>query len=192
MNKRILILPVILLLCMFFVGWHAYIPMVQANSNQPAIDQLTAEVNRIYALPSGSAFNFTVSDDTLTMAAEEAFQKYGNEIKAAVTQLVNVNIDIDKPEVEFLSDGTIKISAKAGKGIFKVGVGVNGKINLVDGKPEIFIEKIDVPIINVSEETANSEIKGLTNQYMNYLTDFCTLSKIEVTEGQAVIEGIVK
>ena len=192
MNKRTLILPVILLLCIFFGGWHAYTPMDQANSDQPAMNQVISEVNRILALPAGAPFSVTFSDETLTRAMGEAYQIYGYEIRAAITQAVNVNLDIDNPEVEFFSDGTIRLSAKAGMGFLKVGVGVNAKINLVNGEPEIFIEKIDVPIINVSEESANDQIKGLSNQYMSTLTDFCTLSKIEVTEGQIVIEGIVK
>lgn len=192
MNKRKVILPVILLLCMFFVGWHAYTPMDQANSDQQAMNQVIAEVNRIIALPAGSTFNVAFSDETLTRAIEEAFQIYGYEIRAAITQAVNVSLDIDNPEVEFFNDGTLRLSAKAGMGFLKVGVGVNARINLVDGKPEIFIEKIDVPIINVSEESANNQIKGVSDQYMSTLTDFCTLSKIEVTEGQIVIEGIVK
>jgi|GEM_PF-976718 hypothetical protein len=190
MNKRSLILPVILLLCMAFVGWHAYSPVNQYTSGGPAMDQLYAEAQRINDLPAGTPFTVTFSDDTLTQAAEEALSLYSADIKAALQKLASMEIDVAKPKVEFNGDGTLKLSAKAGKGFLKVGASAIARINLINGIPEIQVEKVDVPLISISAETANSEIKNLTGQYMNYLTSFCSLSKIEITDGQIAIEGI--
>lgn len=191
MNKHKFILPVIFLLCIFSVGWYAYSPSSQITSEATALESLETEGNRIANLASGTPFNLTVSDDTLTSAAEELMQQYKNEIETAIKDAAGVKLSLSNPKVEFTNDG-FNLSVKAGLGFLKLKAKINGKVSLVDGKPQVVVEKIDVPIIDISADTVNNEIKSLSDQYMNQLTDSYSLSKIELTEGQVVIEGIKK
>jgi len=191
MNKHKFILPVIFLLCIFSVGRYAYSPSSQITSEATALESLETEGNRIANLASGTPFNLTVSDDTLTSAAEELMQQYKNEIETAIKDAAGVKLSLSNPKVEFTNDG-FNLSVKAGLGFLKLKAKINGKVSLVDGKPQVVVEKIDVPIIDISADTVNNEIKSLSDQYMNQLTDSYSLSKIELTEGQAVIEGIKK
>ncbi|HQN63638.1 MAG TPA: hypothetical protein PLG96_09075 [Flexilinea sp.] len=191
MNKHKFILPVIFLLCIFSAGWYAYSPTSQNDSGATALESLETEGNRIANLASGTPFNLTVSDDTLTSAAEELMQQYKNEIETAIKDAAGVKLSLSNPKVEFTNDG-FNLSVKAGLGFLKLKAKINGKVSLVDGKPQVVVEKIDVPIIDISADTVNNEIKSLSDQYMNQLTDSYSLSKIELTEGQAVIEGIKK
>ena len=191
MNKHKFILPVIFLLCIFSVGWYAYSPSSQITSEATALESLETEGNRIANLASGTPFNLTVSDDTLTSAAEELMQQYKNEIETAIKDAAGVKLSLSNPKVEFTNDG-FNLSVKAGLGFLKLKAKINGKVSLVDGKPQVVVEKIDVPIIDISADTVNNEIKSLSDQYMNQLPDSYSLSKIELTEGQAVIEGIKK
>ena len=191
MNKHKFILPVIFLLCIFSAGWYAYSPTSQNDSGATALESLETEGNRIANLASGTPFNLTVSDDTLTSAAEELMQQYKNEIETAIKDAAGVKLSLSNPKVEFTNDG-FNLSVKAGLGFLKLKAKINGKVSLVDGKPQVVVEKIDVPIIDISADTVNNEIKSLSDQYMNQLTDSYSLSKIELTEGQAVVEGIKK
>ena len=191
MNKHKFILPVIFLLCIFSAGWYAYSPTSQNDSGATALETLETEGNRIANLASGTPFNLTVSDDTLTSAAEELMQQYKNEIETAIKDAAGVKLSLSNPKVEFTNDG-FNLSVKAGLGFLKLKAKINGKVSLVDGKPQVVVEKIDVPIIDISADTVNNEIKSLSDQYMNQLTNSYSLSKIELTEGQAVVEGIKK
>ncbi|HRY20687.1 MAG TPA: hypothetical protein P5198_04165 [Flexilinea sp.] len=191
MNKHKFILPVIFLLCIFSAGWYAYSPTSQITSEATALESLETEGNRIANLASGTPFNLTVSDDTLTSAAEELMRQYKNEIETAIKDAAGVKLSLSNPKVEFTNDG-FNLSVKAGLGFLKLKAKINGKVSLVDGKPQVVVEKIDVPIIDISADTVNNEIKSLSDQYMNQLTNSYSLSKIELTEGQAVVEGIKK
>jgi len=191
MNKHKFILPVIFLLCIFSAGWYAYSPTSQNDSGATALETLETEGNRIANLAAGTPFNLTVSDDTLTSAAEELMRQYKNEIETAIKDAAGVKLSLSNPKVEFTNDG-FNLSVKAGLGFLKLKAKINGKVSLVDGKPQVVVEKINVPIIDISADTVNNEIKSLSDQYMNQLTDSYSLSKIELTEGQAVVEGIKK
>lgn len=191
MNKYKFILPVIFLLCVFSVGWYAYSPSSQITSEATALESLETEGNRIANLASGTPFNLTVSDDTLTSAVEELMQQYKNEIETVIKDAAGVKLSLSDPKVEFTNDG-FNLSVKAGLGFLKLKAKISGKVSLVDGEPQVVVEKIDVPIVDVSADTVNNEIKNLSDQYMSQLIDYYSLSKIELTEGQAVIEGIKK
>ena len=183
--------PVIFLMCIFSVGWYAYSPTSQNDSGATALETLETEGNRIANLAAGTPFNLTVSDDTLTSAAEELMRQYKNEIETAIKDAAGVKLSLSNPKVEFTNDG-FNLSVKAGLGFLKLKAKINGKVSLVDGKPQVVVEKIDVPIIDISADTVNNEIKSLSDQYMNQLTDSYNLTKIELTDGQAIVEGIKK
>lgn len=191
MNKHKFILPVIFLLCIFSAGWYAYSPSSQNDAVTTALETLEMEGNRIANLASGSPFNLTVSDATLTSAAEELIQQHKSEIETMIKDAAGVKLSLSNPKVEFTNDG-FNLSVKAGLGFLKLKAKINGKVSLVDGKPQVVVEKIDVPIIDISADTVNNEIKSLSDQYMNQLTDSYNLTKIELTDGQAVVEGIKK
>lgn len=69
------------------------------------LETLETEGNRIANLAAGTPFNLTVSDDTLTSAAEELMRQYKNEIETAIKDAVGVKLSLSNPKVEFTNDG---------------------------------------------------------------------------------------
>lgn len=191
MNKRLVILPVITIICLFASAAGAYIPKSQFYFDTPALQALEAEVIRIQNLPSGSPFSIVLTDKQLTDAAKEGLDQNKEEVKALIKQYFNTDANVSDPKVEFKQD-QFKASLKVGVSFLKVGASASGKINLLNGLPDLNIEKIDLPLVKIAPDTINSQVKASINAYGYLLTDYVTISNIAVTDGQILIEGTRK
>lgn len=191
MNKRLIILPAIAIICLFASVAGAYSPKSQSNYNTPALQALEAEIIRVLNLPSGSPFATVLTDKQLTEAAKEGLDQNKEAIKVLIKQYFNTDANVSNPKVEFKQD-QFKISVKVGIGFLKVGASLSGKIGLLNGLPTLNIEKIDIPLVKIAPDTINNEVKYYIDTYGYLLTDYVTISNIAVTEGQILIEGTRK
>ncbi len=186
MCKRSIILPVMLILCAAFISGAAFAPVYQVAESE--LSKLEAEATRIGNLPVGSPISLVLTDVSLTQAAREGVSQYQAEIQSVIKQLVNADVKVSDPKVEFKAEG-FRLSAKAGVSFLKLTAAVSGVVTLVDGKPEITVQKVDLPLMKISPEQATSQLKSIMDAFAPELLRFVTLSRLEITDGQLLVEG---
>lgn len=191
MNKRLIILPVITIICLFASVAGAYSPKTQSYFDSPALQALEAEVIRVENLPSGSPFSIVFTDKQLTDAAKEGLEQNKEEVKALIKLYFNTDANVSDPKIEFRQD-QFKASLKVGVSFLKVGASASGKIGLLNGLPDLNIEKIDLPLVKIDPDTVNSQVKIYIDAYGYLLAEYITISNIAVTDGQILIEGTRK
>ena len=94
MNKtRLIILPILSVFFALFLGWSTIFAQ--------AAEKLENQFREIQALPAGSAFSLTLTDDDITAAANEYLERYLPEIERVVEEETGIKLNFSDPVIEF-------------------------------------------------------------------------------------------
>ena len=153
--------------------------------------QVTIIGNEIASLSSGTSFTLTLSDNVATAAAEEYLGKYMDTIKEAINEAIGMSLDISSPTVTFGED-TLTLNLKAGKGILKVNVSASANVVWEDNDLHVTVTELNVPIVSVPVETANSFIAGPLKNIITELLKSYDVQSFKLSDGIATLSAAKK
>ena len=182
-KTRLTILPILGVIFAIFFGW--------STTFGQAAEKLEQEFKDIMALPSGSLFTLTISDDEVTEAANEYLVRYMDEIVDLLQQMTGMKLDISRPEVEFRTDESAA-SLRVGKGFMKVPASVRASVYWENGTIVMDVKSIDVPTISVDPATVNGYIQKPINDGTEYISQYLDIQSFKVCEGYIELVAIKK
>ncbi len=184
MNKtRLTILPILGVFFALFFGW--------STSFGQAAAKLEAQFNEILALPAGSVFTLTVSDDEITEAANEYLDRYTDEIVEMIRETAGVKLDVSHPVIEFKTDDATA-SIRVGKGFLKVTASIRASVVWENDTLVVDVKSVDIPTISVDPATVNSYIQGPVNSGVNELKKYLEIYSFSVSDGYIQLEAMKK
>ena len=177
-----IILPIITIIFILFFGW--------STSNAQTIEKLTEQLRQVESLPSGSVFQFYLTDQDATDAAEETLDRYMDSIQNMVQQAIGIRLDFSDPNINF-DDDRIVVSIRGGLGFLKITVSASGRASwdvatqtlLVD------IQSVDIPVISVNPTEVNSYIQGPVNDMIHKMMSGYQILSFNIYDGYAVVEA---
>ncbi len=155
------------------------------------IEKLTNQLKEIEALPSGSSFTLSLTDDDATAAAGEYLGKYEETIQNAISNAVGVKLDISNPTITFGED-QLTLAAKAGKGFLKVGVSATAAVVWENNELHVTVTELNVPIVSIPVDTANSFIAEPLKNGINDLLKYYDVQSFKLSDGVAVLNAAKK
>ncbi len=182
-KSHTIILPILGVIFALMLGWNT----VSAQT----VEKLKQQFDEIAALPSGSSFTLTLSDDDATAAAEEYLGKYMDTIKEAINEAIGMSLDISSPTVTFGED-TLTLNLKAGKGILKVNVSASANVVWEDNDLHVTVTELNIPIVSVPVETANSFIAGPLKNIITELLKSYDVQSFKLSDGVATLSAAKK
>ncbi len=182
-KTRTIILPILGVFFALFLGW--------STMSAQTIEKLTNQLNEIGALPSGSSFTLSLTDDDATAAAEEYLGKNMETIQNAISNAVGVKLDISNPTVTFGED-QLTIEAKAGKGFLKLSVSAKATVVWDGNELHVTVTEVNVPIVSVPVDTANSFIAEPLKNGINELLKYYDVQSFKLSDGVAVLNAVKK
>ena len=184
MNKtRLIILPILAIFFALIFGW--------STISGQETDKITQQILEIEALPSGSEFQMTISDEDATSAAQSYLIKYMNQIQETIRQMIGTKLDLSKPKVEFGED-ELAFSIKGGKGFMKVNISLRADAVWNGSTLQVDVKSIDVPIVSVDPATANSYIQGPINNFVELIKQYYDIRSFKLSEGSCIIDASKK
>ncbi len=184
MNKtRLTILPILGVIFAFFFGW--------STTFGQAAEKLENEINEILALPAGTVFSLTVSDDEVTQAANEYLDRYTDYLVEMIRQASGMNVDISHPVIDFKTDDAYA-SLRVGKGFLKVTASIRASVLWENGTLVVDVKSVDIPTISVDPATINAYIQGPVNSGVEYLEKYLEINSFKVCEGYIELEAMKK
>ncbi len=181
MNKtRLIILPILSVFYALFLGWSTLFAQ--------AAEKLENQFREIEALPSGSVFTLTLTDDEISDAANEYLDRYLPEIQSMVEEATGIKLTFADPVIEFKT-GTAMFSLKAGKGFLKVPASMRAGVYW-DGSLHLNVEELNIPIVSVDPATINSYIQQPVNEAMDTIGKYYEIRDLEVAEGFIRLEAM--
>ena len=183
MNKtRLTILPILGVIFAFFCGWSTIFGQ--------AAEKLENQIREINALPAGSVFALTVTDDEISDAANEYLDRYIGEIQKMIENAVGTKLTLSDPVVEFKTEKTY-ISLKVSKGFLKVTLSIQAEVYW-DGSLHVNVTSVELPIISIDADTINAYIQEPVDAGMRYLQNYIEIRSLTVGDGQIALEAVKK
>ncbi len=177
------ILPILGVFFAIILGW--------STVSAQTIEKLTNQLKEIEALPSGSAFTLSLTDDDATAAAGEYLGKYLETIQKAISDAVGVKLDISNPTVTFGED-QLTLEAKAGKGFLKFNVSAKATVVWENNELHVTVTELNVPIVSIPVDTANSFIAEPIKNVINDLLKYYDVQSFKLSDGVAVLNAVKK
>ncbi len=182
-KSHTIILPILGVIFALMLGWNT----VSAQT----VEKLTQQFNEIAALPSGSSFTLTLSDDDATAAAEEYLGKYMQTIQDAINEAIGMKLDISSPTVTF-SEDTLTLGLKAGKSFLKFNVSAKATVVWENNDLHVTVTELNVPVVSVPVETANSFIAGPLKNIITELLKSYDVQSFKLSDGVATLNASKK
>ena len=183
MNKtRLIILPILAVIFALFFGCSTIFGQ--------SADNLENQLRAIEALPSGSVFTLTVTDDDISATANKYLNMYMTEIQDMLQGAVGTKLSLSDPIIEFKTKKA-NASLRVGKGFLKVAASIEADVTW-DGKLHVNVTDVNVPIIQVDAATVNSYIEGPIDSGMAYLEQYLEIRSFEIEEGLITFEAVKK
>ena len=175
MNKtRLTILPLLAVIFSLLLGW--------STISAQTIEKFENQILQIEALPSGSRFSLTITQDDLTAAAEEMLARYKTDIEDSIQQAIGVRLSVSDPKISF-GNSEMLISARGGKGFLKVNASLKASINWDGNTISVDVKSIDLPIVSVDPATVNAYLQGPLSSYVEQLKQYYEIISFTVSEG---------
>ncbi len=183
MNKtRLTILPILSVFYALFLGWSTIFAQ--------AAEKIENQLREIEALPAGSAFSLTMTDDDITAAANEYLNRYLPEIEKIVEQETGFKLNFADPDIEFKA-GQAAASLRVGKGILKVPASLESEVYW-DGTLHVEVKKLEVPIISLDPAAINSAIQEPIRQAMETFGQYYEIQLLELGDGYIRVDAVKK
>lgn len=151
------------------------------------INKFMNKFNDFQALPSGQSFTIKVTDSEATAAAQEYLAENKALVKQMIQKSAGMSLDVENPVIKFGND-EISMSAKGGKGFLKVNASLNAKVNW-DGKLNVDVKSVDIPIVSVSPEKLNSIVEKPLIEFMNKVGEYAQIQSFKLESGAAYLEA---
>ncbi len=183
MNKtRLIILPILSVFFALFLGWSTIFAQ--------AAEKLENQFREIEALPAGSAFSLTVTDDDITAAANEYLGRYLPEIERVVEEETGIKLNFADPVIEFKT-GFATASLRVGKGFLKVPASFDAEVYW-DETLRVNVKQVDVPFITLDPAVVNDAIQDPIREAMLALGEYYEIQTMELNEGYIRIDAVKK
>ena len=141
-------------------------------------------------LPAGESFSIRVSDQEATAAANEYLTENKAQVKQLIQQKAGIGLDVEKPSIGFHNDG-ISVSAMGGMGFLKAKASLNADVQW-DGKPNVVVRSVQVPVISVTPEKLNSVVEKPLKQLTEKVEEYAEIRNFKLQDGFAVLEAVRK
>lgn len=155
------------------------------------VDDLSQKILEVEALPSGSVFQLTVTDEEGTSAADDYLKRYMTQVQDMLRQAIGTKLDLSKPEIKF-GDDEVFLSVKGGKGLLKVNASLQASVIWNGSSLDVNVKSIDIPIVSVDPATVNAYIQKPINDSMAMLQQYYEIHSFKIVEGSAIIEATKK
>ena len=177
-----IILPIITIIFILFFGW--------STTNAQTVEKLTEQLRQVQNLPSGSVFQFVLTDEDATDAAEESLDRYMESIQDMVEQAIGIRLDFSDPYINF-DDDRVVVSIRGGLGFLKIAVSASGKAtwDVATQTLLVDIESVDIPVISVNPTEVNSYIQGPINDMIHKMMVGYEILSFNIYDGYAVVEA---
>ena len=183
MNKtRLIILPILSVFFALFLGWSTIFAQ--------AAEKLENQFRDIQALPAGSAFSLTLTDDDITAAANEYLERYLPEIERVVEEETGIKLNFSDPVIEFKT-GFATASLRVGKGFLKVPASFDAEVYW-DGGLIVNVKEVDVPIIKLDPATVNDAIQEPMREIMAEVGKYYEIHFLELNDGYIRLDAVKK
>ena len=178
MNKtRLTILPILAVILALFFGCSTIFGQAAEN--------LERQLREIEALPAGSVFTLTITDDDISAAANEYLELYMEEIQDILQGRIGTKLSLSDQIIEFKTRKA-NASLRVGKGFLKVAASIDADVTW-DGTLHVNVIDVNVPIITVDAATVNAFIQGPIESGMRYLEQYLKIHSFDVEEGVITI-----
>ena len=182
-KARLIILPLLAVIFALFSGWSTILAQT--------IEKFQDQILQIEALPSGSVFFLTITEDDLTAAAKEMLARYNVEISDTIQEALGVRLSVSDPKIS-LGNSELFMSARGGKGILKVNASLNASLTWDGTTVHVDVKSVDVPIVSVDPATINAYIQGPLNSYVEQIKQYYEIRSFSVSKGKIELEAMKK
>ncbi len=155
-----------------------------------ALNKLLNKFNEFKALPAGKPFSVMITDTEASDAVREYLAENKDQVKKLIKESSGKSLDVEEPSIRFGND-EIALSAKVGKSILKVGASLTADVRW-NGKPEVKVRSVDIPIISVTPEKLNSLVEKPLELGMNKVREYAEIRSFKFTNGTAVLDALKK
>ena len=146
--------------------------------------------NEFKVLPAGKTFSIKVTDTEATAAAREYLEEYNEQVKQLIQNSAGMSINVENPEIRFGND-EISMAARGRKGFLKVNASVTADVRW-DGRANVTVRSVDVPIISISPEKLNFVIEKPLAEAMGKVEEYAEIRSFKLHDGLAVLEAVRK
>ena len=184
MNKtRLTILPILGVFAALFLGWST----ISAQTK----DKLAEHFREIAALPSGSVFRLTITEEDATKVFAEYLVEYENEVKNLTQQAIGIRLEFSDPNIDFAKN-EITFSIRGGKSLLKVGASMRAEVVWRDNRLHVDVKSVDVPIISVDPATVNSYAHEPIENAIQRALQYYEVRSFSIEDGYASLEAMKK
>lgn len=181
MNKtRLTILPILGVLTALLLGWSTIFAQTK--------DKLAENFREIAALPSGSVFRLTITEEDATKVFEEYLEEYETEVKNLTQQAIGIRLDFSDPDIDFDKD-EITFSIRGGKSFLKVGASMRAEVVWRDDRLHVDVKSVDVPI-PLDPATVNSYTHEPIENAIQRALQYYEVRTFTIEDGYASLEAM--
>ncbi len=155
------------------------------------IEKFQNQILQIEALPSGSEFSLTITEDDLTAAAGELLVRYKTDIQNTIREALGVSLTVTDPKIS-LKNSEMIMTAKGGKGFLKVNASFQAGLVWDGTTVRIDVKSVDIPIVSVDPATLTAYLQGPLSSYIEQIKQYYEIRSFSVSEGKIYLEAVKK